>query len=131
MIFIGKILHSAMVPFSQGWKRSNITSVFIFENIYSYKNGKNNGLNEDSIHGNPPGDGKIPISYYFVDFNHPVVFVNTSNHAMAEHDANHKLWKWEYVPGIRDSPITLGNESRRTIDGEFDSSKSDQHFYRP
>ena len=31
-----------------------------------------------------------------------MVFVNTSNHAMAEHDANHELWKWEYVPGLMD-----------------------------
>ena len=90
---------------------------FLFENIYS----SDNGLNEDSIHGDPLSDGEIAhsIGYYFVDYNHPVVFVNTSNHAMAEHDTNHMLWKWEYVPGVPDSPMVLGNKSREKIDAEY------------
>ncbi len=90
---------------------------FIFENIYS----DSNGLNEDSIHGDPLPDGEIvhPIGYYFVDYHHPIVFVNTSNHAMAEHDANHMLWKWEYVPGVPDSPLRLGTKSRKEIDAEY------------
>lgn len=94
---------------------------FIFENIYS----DSNGLNEDSIHGDPPEDGEVvhTISYYFVDYNHPVVFINTSNHAMAEHDANHVLWKWEYVPGVPDSPLRLGTKSREDIDAEYNRHK--------
>ncbi len=92
---------------------------FIFENIYSL----NHGLNEDSIHGDPPSGHEIlhPISYYFVNRNHPVVFVNTSNHAMAEHDANPTLWKWEYVPGVLDSPLILGKKSRADIDAAYGS----------
>jgi hypothetical protein len=94
---------------------------FIFENIYS----SDNGLNQDSIHGDPLHHGEVlhPISYYFVDDNHPVVFVNTSNHAMAEHDANHMLWKWEYVPGVPDSPLFLGTKSRKEIDAEYNRHK--------
>ena len=94
---------------------------FLFENIYSC----DNGLNEDSIHGDPLSDGEIahPIGYYFVDYNHPIVFVNTSNHAMAEHDTNHMLWKWEYVPGVPDSPLVLSNKSREEIDAEYNRGK--------
>jgi hypothetical protein len=94
---------------------------FIFKNIYS----DSNGLNEDSIHGDPPCDVEVehPIGYYFVDYNHPVVFVNTSNHAMAEHDTNHMLWKWEYVPGVPDSPLVLGSKSREDVDAEYNRGK--------
>lgn len=92
---------------------------FIFKNIHSIIDGKNHDLNEDSIHGDPDGKGTA-ISYYFIDYHHPVVFVNTSNHAMAEHDANQKLWKWEYVPGLMDSPVMLGSKTREEIDAEFD-----------
>jgi hypothetical protein len=45
--------------------------------------------------------------------------INTSNHAMAEHDANRTLWKWEYVPGVIDSPVCLGCKSREEIEAEF------------
>lgn len=92
---------------------------FIFKNIHSIIDGKNNDLNEDSIHGDPEGIG-CAISYYLIDYSHPVIFVNTSNHAMAEHDANQKLWKWEYVPGLMDSPVILGSKTRKEIDAEFD-----------
>lgn len=92
---------------------------FIFKNIHSILDGQNHDLNEDSIHGDPDGEGTA-ISYYFIDNYHPVVFVNTSNHAMAEHDANQKLWKWEYVPGVMDSPVMLGSKTREEIDADFD-----------
>jgi len=94
---------------------------FIFENSYS----SDHGLNEYSIHGDPPSHGEVvhPISYYFVDCNHPIVFINTSNHAMAGHDANHILWKWEYVPGVPDSPLVLGSKCRRDIDAEYNYRK--------
>jgi len=95
---------------------------FIFKNIHSIIDGKNNDLNEDSIHGDPEGTG-CTISYYLIDYCHPVVFVNTSNHAMAEHDANQKLWKWEYIPGLMDSPVILGSKTRKEIDTEFDQGQ--------
>lgn len=91
---------------------------FIFKNIHSIIDGKNNDLNEDSIHGDPDGIG-CAISYYLIDYCHPVVFVNTSNHAMAEHDANQRLWKWEYVPGLMDSPVILAGKTRKEIDEDF------------
>jgi hypothetical protein len=98
---------------------------FIFKNIHSIIDGKNNDLNEDSIHGDPDGNGNA-ISYYLIDYGHPVVFVNTSNHAMAEHDANQKLWKWEYVPGVMDSPVILGRKTRKEIDAEFDRGQANK-----
>jgi hypothetical protein len=102
-------------------RRDPSKNCFIFENIYS----SDYGLNEDSIHGDPPSHGEVvhPISYYFVDCNHPVVFVNTSNHAMGEHDSNNMLWKWEYVPGVPDSPLVLGSKCRRDIDSEYNYRK--------
>jgi hypothetical protein len=96
---------------------------FIFKNIHSIIDGKNNDLNEDSIHGDPKGIG-CAISYYLIDYSHPVIFVNTSNHAMAEHDANQKLWKWEYVPGVMDSPVILASKTRKEIDAEFDRGQA-------
>jgi hypothetical protein len=99
---------------------------FIFKNIHSIIDGKNNDLNEDSIHGDPEGTG-CAISYYLIDNCHPVVFVNTSNHAMAEHDANQRLWKWEYVPGLKDSPVILAGKTRKEIDAEFDRGKDKSH----
>jgi len=76
------------------------------------------------------GEIKRPISHYFMDYQHPIVFVNTSNHAMAEHDANPRLWKWEYVPGIEDCPVTLGSMTRKQIDDYFDQvdAKKDPEF---
>ena len=102
-------------------RKDRSKSCFIFKNIYSIIDGKRCGLNEDSIHGDPDLDNDIEheIAYYFVDYNHPIVFINTSNHAMAEHDANRELWKWEYVPGVMDSPVSLGSKSREKIDKEY------------
>ena len=93
---------------------------FIFKNIYSTMDGVPHGLNYDSIHGDSDGPRvEHEISYYFYDYSHPIVFVNTSNHAMAEHDANRTLWKWEYLPGAIDSPVHLGRKSRNEIDKEY------------
>lgn len=106
--------------------RNNLkNNSFIFKNIHSIIDGKNNDLNEDSIHGDPDGIGTA-ISYYLIDYGHPVVFVNTSNHALAEHDANQKLWKWEYVPGVMDSPVILGSKTRKEIDAEFDRGQANK-----
>lgn len=87
----------------------------IFENIYSNKH----QLDEDSIHGDPPMAPKRDIKYYFIDQNHPVIFINTSNHAMAEYDTNHRIWKWEYIPWADNAPIKLGSKTRKKIEKQF------------
>lgn len=87
---------------------------FVFEGIYS----NNHELNADNIHGDkaPPPPPKRFIKYYFMNKNHPVVFINTSNHAMAEHDTNNRLWKWEYIPGLSEAPLKLGVLSRKELE---------------
>ena len=87
---------------------------FTFAGIYSGKA----EMNSDSIHGDktPPPAPKHAIKYYFENPKHPVVFVNTSNHAMAEYDNNDKIWKWEYIPWLKDEPIKLGTKSRKEIE---------------
>ncbi|MCL7412000.1 MAG: hypothetical protein M8353_00065 [ANME-2 cluster archaeon] len=92
---------------------------FVFKGIYSKKNGTEYGLEHDDIHGDTVGTKIHGIKYYFMNKNHPVVFVNTSNHAVAEDDANHRLWKWEYVPWENDGPVVSGNKSRAQINKEF------------
>jgi hypothetical protein len=87
---------------------------FVFEGIYSGKY----EMNADSIHGDkaPPPAPKHSVKYYFLDRNHPVVFINTSNHAMAQHDSNPRIWKWEYIPWLADAPIKLGSMTRKEIE---------------
>jgi hypothetical protein len=90
-----------------------------FKKIYSYKY----DITYDTIHGD-----RLPVKrkiyYYFVDYCHPVVFINTSNHAMAQYDNNRDLWKWEYIPFItsKKRPIKVDNKSRKEIDKEFPSA---------
>lgn len=84
---------------------------FFFNDIYS---GDSN-LFEDTIHN----QARISAKYYFQDKNHPVIFVNTSNHALAPHDNNHDIWKWEYVPWSHKTPIKLGNKTRQEIEETF------------
>ena len=91
---------------------------FTFKGIYS----AHFGIEEDSIHG----DARSPpprrnVSIYFVDYFHPVVFINTSNHAMAEKDNNAAFWKWEYQPFDQKPAITYGTQSREEIDNKFKS----------
>jgi len=90
---------------------------FIFEKIYS----DDYQLEHDSIHGDktPPSPPEHGIKYYFIDHNHPVVFINTSNHAMAEHDTNHQIWKWEYVPWMDNAPVKHGTMTRKEIEKQF------------
>ena len=61
----------------------------------------------------------ILVKYNFQDTNHPVIFVNTSNHALAPHDNNHDLWKWEYVPWSEKIPIKSGSKSRQEVESFF------------
>ncbi|MGD6810374.1 MAG: hypothetical protein ACQCN3_11810 [Candidatus Bathyarchaeia archaeon] len=88
--------------------------LFVFEGIYS----NDEDMNADSIHGDkaPPPAPQRPVKYYFMDRDHPVVFINTSNHAMAEHDTNDRIWKWEYIPWLSDAPIKIGSMSRKEIE---------------
>lgn len=92
---------------------------FMFSGIYS----NNHNVEDDDIHGDRPWFfGKIPvhkIKYFFSSRRHPIVFINTSNHAMAEHDSNHNLWKWEYLPCESDCPVIRGNKSREEIEQAF------------
>jgi hypothetical protein len=92
---------------------------FIFAGIYSGEE----GMNADSIHGDkvPPPAPTHPIKYYFVNRDHPVIFINTSNHAMAERDANNRIWKFEYIPWLNDAPIKLGSKTRKEIEQDFKS----------
>ncbi|AFS80365.1 hypothetical protein NKOR_02335 [Candidatus Nitrosopumilus koreensis AR1] len=77
---------------------------FYFDNIYS----NDKTLFDDSTHNQKI----IPIKYYFSDKNHPVVFINTSNHALAPHDNNHDFWKWEYIPWDEKTPLKSSEKSR-------------------
>lgn len=92
---------------------------FNFKGIYSDEY----GIKEDDKHGDKPDDGgNVPnrkILYYFDDTKHPIIFINTSNHAMAEHDTNNKLWKWEYIPWVNKSPVKYGKKSRAQIERSF------------
>ena len=87
---------------------------FTFEGIYS----NNNGLNADSIHGDtpPPPAPERPVKYNFINHKHPIVFVNTANHAMAEHDTNKRIWKFEYIPFLENAPVKLGSKTREEIE---------------
>lgn len=88
---------------------------FVFEGIYS---GQYN-IECDTIHLDKPPAPKRPIGYFFRDHYHPIIFINTANHAMGEHDNNHDIWKWEYIPWVNKAPIKLGLESRKHIDLRF------------
>jgi hypothetical protein len=99
-------------------KNKGDENTFIFENIYS----ENNQLVEDSIHGDktPPPAPLRRVEYFYMNGNHPVVFVNTANHALAGHDANRRIWKWEYIPWLKEgAPIVFGNKTREEINNEF------------
>ena len=84
---------------------------FDFRKIYS----GDHTLFKDSIHETK----KVGIKYYFQDTNHPVVFVNTSNHALAEKDNNHDFWKREYVAWDKESPIIHGEKTRKNTEKPY------------
>jgi hypothetical protein len=96
---------------------SPASNYFTFKSIYSDRY----GLIYDTIHGDPDGPAR-PVKYYLNGQEHPIVFVNTSNHAMAEHDNNPSLWKWEYIPWDDRAPLAIGTKSRKQID-EFYQKK--------
>lgn len=87
---------------------------FTFDRIYS----ENYGIEEDNIHGDAIPKRRY-VYTYLADHFHPVVFINTSNHAMAEKDNNDTLWKWEYRPFDDKSPVIFGAKSRDEINSQF------------
>jgi hypothetical protein len=96
--------------------KRNSNNYFVFEGIYS---GEFN-IEYDTIHlDKPPPLRRRDIEYYFLDHHHPIVFINTANHAMSEHDNNHDIWKWEYIPWVKKAPIKLGLKSRKDIELRF------------
>lgn len=101
------------------FSKHNEPQNFMFSAIYSNEN----NIQDDDIHGDRPWFfGKIPIhkiKYCFSNKKHPIVFINTSNHAMAEHDTNHNLWKWEYVAWDPNSPVILGTKSRQEVEESY------------
>jgi hypothetical protein len=95
--------------------KNNTDNYFVFEGIYSGQF----GIEHDTIHLDKPPAPKRPIEYYFLDLYHPIIFINTANHAMSEHDNNHDIWKWEYIPWVKKSPLKFGFKSRKDIDLRF------------
>ena len=95
--------------------KNNDDNHFIFEGIYS---GQYN-IEHDTVHLDRPPAPKRAIEYYCIDYHHPIIFVNTANHAMSEHDNNHDIWKWEYIPCVKKVPIRLGIKTRKDIDLGF------------
>ena len=83
-----------------------------FDGIYS----KDHDIIDDNIHHTARN---VRIRYYYSSINHPIIFINTANHAMAEYDNNPRLWKWEYIPYLSDAPVILGNKSRKDIEARF------------
>jgi len=88
-----------------------------FPNIFS----DFDDLKSDTKHGDNTFFGLFPakkheIAYFYSNECHPVVFVNTANHAMAEHDNNHQFWKWEYAGWETDSPIKVKQMSHEEVD---------------
>ena len=87
-----------------------IPAKFDFPHIYSGVN----KLEKDSIHCNKCA---VIIDHYFSNNRYrPVVFINTSNHAMAEIDNNCNKWKIEYRLWEEQCPIYLGTNSRCEIE---------------
>jgi len=80
-----------------------------FKNNYS----EHYSLRYDSVHRDA---GSVDVAYYYENEKHPVVFVNTSNHAMGEVDTNHNLWKREYTPWKAGSSTFFGNKTRERLD---------------
>lgn len=96
----------------------NNNDYFLFHGIYSGIH----GIEEDTIHldRHLPGTPRF-VQHYFVNRYHPIIFINTANHAMGEHDNNHDLWKWEYIPWIKKAPIKFGTKTRKEINSSYAS----------
>lgn len=89
---------------------------FTFEKIYSGQDTIDNFMSHGDQNKPIP---KHKIETLLIAYAHPKVFVNTSNHALAEHDNNRNLWKWEYAPQKNNPSIIYGEKSRNFIDKVF------------
>jgi hypothetical protein len=112
LLLYGRIadLESYTIKLQEGIPRN-----FQFFKIYS----GDKTIADDDVHLDVPINDIVPshqINYYFINEKHPIVFVNTANHAMSDHDTNHKIWKWEYTPWEDDSPVRLGDKSREQLE---------------
>ena len=85
---------------------------FIFENIFS----GNHDISYDTIHGDQAPAPERKVEMYFNNMLHPIVFVNTANHALAPFDNNQAEWKWEYVGWYPNAPIKTGSLSRKELE---------------
>jgi hypothetical protein len=83
---------------------------FDFPDIYS----RDNKLEKDNIHLTKCG---VTIKHYFGNNPLlPIVFINTSNHAMAEMDKNCNKWKIEYRIWEQQCPVYVGTNTRCEIE---------------
>lgn len=90
---------------------------FTFHGIYS----GDGTLFDDSIHHDKDEPvEKRKVRYYYQDANHPIVFVNTSNHAMAPHDNNHDFWKLEYVPWGKYLSIKVDKKTKQETNDYYE-----------
>ncbi|MGI9566778.1 MAG: hypothetical protein ACR2LL_07170 [Nitrosopumilus sp.] len=99
----------------------SIPTKFIFEGIYS----ENKTVLHDTTHGDKKhwwNFNRVPkrdVDLYYSSTRFPKIFVNTSNHALAGHDNNRNLWKWEYITWGENLPIGVGNKSRKKIESDI------------
>jgi hypothetical protein len=101
---------------------SNHPKFFVFEGIYS----NTDWITNDSTHkdGFSLFSKRAPmheIELFFGNNNISILFVNTSNHALSEHDNNGKLWKFEFVADEEDCSILMGSVSRENLEHTFQS----------
>lgn len=117
VILFGRILD--IESFKMVIKPNTENISLIFKDTYSDYLNEHYTIEDDNIHGDSGDEPEHSVMYYFQDKKHPVIFINTSNHAMAEDDNNRRLWKWEYIPWVKDAPIIFGDKSRKDIDKNY------------
>lgn len=89
---------------------------FTFPGIYS----DDGTLFDDNIHEDKDEPiEKREIRYHYQDNNHPIVFVNTSNHALAPHDNNHDFWKLEYIPWSKNRSVKVGTKTKKQTEAHY------------
>lgn len=95
---------------------------YIFEGIYSGTDSvKNDSTHKDKKSPFSNDVRKHTIELFLESVNRPIVFVNTSNHALGERDNNQDLWKYEFVVDDKGCLATSGSKSRLGLDSEFTS----------
>ena len=96
---------------------------FNFQGIYSKKD---TTLENDMTHGDKKEWWEFwkiikdrEIDCYYSSTKSPKIYVNTANHALAGHDNNPGLWKWEYVTWGKTLPIGVGDLTREKIEDKL------------